>query len=265
MAYRTTGMIDAQLEALPESAKKDHDQVIHSVEEYSIEASILKVMGSETLAFVIDEALQIHGGYGYIEGYQVERAYRDTRINRLYEGTSEINRMLITGMLLKRAIKGQLPLLDAVGVLATPLPAFIGPLASERAQAEQIKRMALLTLKTAVERFGPELEHRQEVLAAIADVVSDAFALDSAIARSLQVDANDKVRQAFVKLYAFDALPRAAQRARTALCNSAQGEVLTKALAQLETLSKAPPIDPSVEREIVAAAILDQGGYPIAR
>ncbi len=265
MAYRTCGMIDDQLHALSDEAKHDHDQVIRAVEEYSIEASILKVMGSETLSAVVDESLQIHGGYGYIEGYQVERAYRDTRINRLYEGTNEINRMLITGMLLKRAMKGQLPLLDAVGILESPLPAFIGPLASERSQAEQLKRMALLTLKVAVERFGPGLEERQEVLAAIADVVSEAFALDSAIGRSLQEGASDKLRQALVKLYAFDALPRAAHRARTALCNSAQGDALTRALAQLEGLSKATPFDPSVERELIVTAILEKSGYPLMR
>ena len=263
MAYRTTGLIDAQMQALPDAAKHDHDQVILAVEEYAIESSILKVMGSETLGYVIDESLQIHGGYGYIEGYQVERAYRDSRINRLYEGTNEINRMLITGMLLKRALKGQLPLMDAVGLLQVPLPSFIGPLAAERLQTEQVKRMALLALKYAVARFGPALEERQEVLAAVADVVAESFALDSAIGRTLQVDAQDPLRRAFVRLYAFDAVPHAAQRARTALCASAQGEDLTAALAQLEALARAAPIDPVAERETIVAAVLDKGGYPL--
>lgn len=262
MGYRTTGAIDSQLSALSDEAKHDADKVILAVEEYSIEASILKVMGSEFLGYVIDEALQIHGGYGYIEGYQVERAYRDTRINRLYEGTNEINRMLITGMLLKRALKGQLPLLEAVGGLSEPLPSFIGPLAAERSQTEQLKRMALMALKAAVTRFGPGLEERQEVLAAIADVVSEAFAMDSAVARTLQVDASDKLRQAFVRLYAFDAVPRAAQRARAALCCSLEGEALAEALGQLEKLARMAPTDPSVEREIIATAVLEHGGYP---
>jgi Acyl-CoA dehydrogenase, C-terminal domain len=192
----------------------------------------------------------------------VERAYRDVRINRLYEGTNEINRMLIAGMLLKRGLKGQLPLSEAMESLDSPLPNFIGPLASERRAAEQIKRMALLAIRVAVARFGPGIEERQEVLAAIADIVSEGFALDSALARTLQVDAQDKLRQSLVRLYAFEALPRATARARTAICCSAQGAPLAEALSALEGLAGVVPIDPSAEREEIMIGVLDRGGYP---
>jgi alkylation response protein AidB-like acyl-CoA dehydrogenase len=260
MAYRTTGMIDARIGA--STGAGGHERRIRAIEEYSIESSILKVMGSETLSAVVDEALQMHGGYGYIEGSHIERAYRDVRINRLYEGTNEINRMLITGMLLKRGLKGQLPLAEATAALDQPLPRFEGALADLSLAAEQLKRLALLTLKVAVERFGPDIEAREEVLAATADVVSEAFALDSAVARTHQVDPQNRLRRALVNLYAFDALPRAAARARTALSCSAEGGALASNLEQVESLTRGAPIDPSVEREAIVGPMLDKGGYP---
>ncbi len=260
MAYRTTGMIDARIAALAGAGRAGN--VIQAVEEYSIEASILKVMGSETLGAVVDEALQMHGGYGYIEGYHVERAYRDVRINRLYEGTNEINRMLISGMLLKRASKGQLPLAEGLATLEEPLPGFDGPLAAQLAVAAQVKRLGLLALKLAVERFGPEIESRQEVLAATADVIGEAFALDSAVARTLKVEPQSRLRQALVNLYAFEALPRAVVRARAAICCCLEGSALAAALAQVEDLGRGPAMDPSAEREVIVEAMLGAGGYP---
>jgi alkylation response protein AidB-like acyl-CoA dehydrogenase len=265
MAYRTTGMIDARIAFGGAAVGGQHEARIKAIEEYSIESSILKVMGSETLSAVVDEVLQMHGGYGYIEGYHVERAYRDVRINRLYEGTNEINRMLITGMLLKRALKGQLPLMEATAALAQPLQRFGGPLAAQCAGAEQLKRLAMLTLQVAVERFGPELEAREEVLAAAADVVSEAFAVDSAVARTLQIAATSPLRQALVSLYVLDALPRAASRARTALACCAEGAKLEDALAQVELLSRGAVVDPSVAREAIVGPMLEQGGYPFER
>jgi alkylation response protein AidB-like acyl-CoA dehydrogenase len=260
MAYRTTGMIDERIGARPDVDRSV--RVIKAVEEYSIEASILKVMGSETLGAVVDEALQMHGGYGYIEGSHVERAYRDVRINRLYEGTNEINRMLISGTLLKRASKGQLPLAEAIGALQQPLPTFEGPLGPQRAVAAQLKRLSVMVLKLGIERFGPELESRQEILAAAADVIGEAFAVDSAVARTLKVGPGDEVRRALLDLYAFEALPRAVVKARTAICCSAEGEALTTGLAQLEELAKSAPIDPAAKREVVVEAMLRSGGYP---
>jgi alkylation response protein AidB-like acyl-CoA dehydrogenase len=267
MAYRTTGLIDARLAQLSEVARRDRDKVILAVEEYSIEASILKVMGSETLAKSIDEAVQIYGGYGFIEGYDVERSYRDQRINRIYEGTNEINRMLITGMLLKRAAKGQLPLLEAVaGLDAAPatVPSS-GPLGAERIAAESVKRMALLAVKIAVEKFGPGIEEHQEVLAAVADVVSEAYAMDSAVARTLQFEPESRLRLALCRLICFDSVPRAYARARFALCCSASGAGLDEALRQLESYNRYPPINPAEEREIVVQAVLSAGDYPLSQ
>jgi alkylation response protein AidB-like acyl-CoA dehydrogenase len=265
MGYRTTGLIDARLRQLSDAARRDRDKVILAVEEYSIEASILKVMGSETLGMCIDEAVQIHGGYGYIQGYDVERSYRDQRINRIFEGTNEINRMLVTGMLLKRAVKGQLPLLEAVQGLDSPLPANSGPLGAERNAAEMAKRMALFSLRVAVEKFGPAIEERQEVLAAVADVVAEAYAMDSAVARTLQFAPDDRLRLALCRLICFHGLPRAHARARYALCCCLSGAELDSALERLDGYNRYPPIDPVAEREVVTQAVLAAGDYPLSQ
>ncbi|HUB08666.1 MAG TPA: acyl-CoA dehydrogenase family protein [Myxococcales bacterium] len=262
MAYRTCGLIDDKLRAIG-GEKANHELVIQTLEEYSIESSILKVFGSETLGATIDEAVQIHGGYGYIEEYSVERAYRDQRINRIFEGTNEINRMLITGMLLKKAVKGQLPLMEAVQGLDAPLPAVpAGPLGAEREAAERVKRMALLALKPAVETFGPGLEERQEILAALADVVIEAFAIESAAARTLEFDAGSAVRQSLCRLFTFEARERAHDRARYALCCTLKGADLEKALAALERTRGSSPIDPVAERETIMGGIAAAEGYP---
>ena len=263
MAYRTTGLIDAKLARAESGKPGEHERVIQAIEEYAIESSILKVFGSEALTSVIDEAVQIHGGYGYIEEFPIERAYRDQRINRIFEGTNEINRMLITGMLLKRALKGQLPLLEAVANLdVEPASATPGPLSNEREAAELCKRMALVALKAAVEAFGPALEERQEILAAIADVAIEAFAIESAVARTLQFDPENPVRQAICRLFTFEARERAFERARRALCCTVQGEPLGEKLASIERWHRFVPIDPVADREIVVAAMLERGGYP---
>ncbi len=262
MSYRTCGLIDDKLRAIG-GEKANHEQVIQTLEEYSIESSILKVFGSETLGYTIDEAVQIHGGYGYIEEYGVERAYRDQRINRIFEGTNEINRMLITGMLLKKAVKGQLALMEAVQGLSEPLPAVpAGPLSAEREAAERMKRMALAALKPAVETFGPGLEERQEILAALADVVIEAFAVESAVGRTLGCDAESPVRQALCRLFTFASFERAHERARYALCCTLKGAELERALGELERLRGRAAIDPAAERETIMGGIAQADGYP---
>ena len=191
MTYRTTGLIDALLSS--QSGGDDPAKTIAAFEEFAIEASIMKVMGSEALGNLVDDAVQIHGGAGFIQEYPVERAYRDARINRIFEGTNEINRMLVTGMLLKRASKGSLPLFAQLEAVARALaegqfPVSSGgdALAGAARDAEALKMAALYTMKVAIERFGTEIEKHQEVMAAIADVVMDAYAVDSMVARTRQ-------------------------------------------------------------------------------
>ncbi len=273
MSYRTTGLVDRRVAASTAArgtAAHDAD-VIAAVEEYAVEASILKVWGSEALFQVADEAVQIHGGYGFVEEYDVERAYRDNRVNRIVEGTNEINRLLIPGTLLKRAAKGQFPLLDLVkpaGSLmdaadaARPPPD--GPLAREKRLAQLTKGLFGAAAMAGVDAFGPEIGEHQEVLAALADMAMEAFAIDSAVARALQMKAPDPVAEACVKLYAHEAHERAWVRAKRAVESAVRdpGQARAK-LGQLRQLVDEEPGDPVAWRETIAAAALKAGRYPI--
>lgn len=273
MAYRTSGYIDDALAGEDKTAADYDQKTIAAIEEYAIEASILKVFGSESLGTVIDEGVQIHGGAGYIQEYAVERAYRDQRVNRIFEGTNEINRMLIVGMLLKRTLKGQLPLFEIAQTVEQELDQKALPREKKRdaldpqaLAAERIKRMAIYALKVAAETFGPELEQHQEVLAAISDVMMDAFALDSMVTRTRQAakgGALDEVKAAMTQLYAAEAQSRSLERARKALCLSAQGEALEKHLAKLARLDFFIPYAPATLRETVVKKIESAGGYPV--
>jgi alkylation response protein AidB-like acyl-CoA dehydrogenase len=273
MTYRTAGLVDARLKGRDRQAKDYDAHVIAAIEEYAIESSIMKVFGSEALGYVVDDAVQIHGGAGYIEEYPIERAYRDARINRIFEGTNEINRMLITGLLLKRAVKGELPLLAVAQSVEEELGQGIVPkarredaLAAEERAAECLKRMALYGLKVAAETFGTELEQHQEVLAGLSDVVMDAFALDSMVTRTRQCAENGNMnaaRVAMTRLYGMDAMARSFERTRRALCASVQGEVLEGHLKKLAPLQLFAPYNPAELREAVVTAVEQAGGYPV--
>jgi alkylation response protein AidB-like acyl-CoA dehydrogenase len=274
MTYRTAGLVDARLAGRDRTAKDHDEHVIAAIEEYAIESSIMKVFGSEALGQLVDDAVQIHGGAGYIEEYPVERAYRDARINRIFEGTNEINRMLITGLLLKRAVKGELPLFSLAQSVeeeliqgALPSARREDALAAEEQAAECLKRMALYGLKVAAETFGTDLERHQEVLAGLADVVMDAFALDSMVTRTRQSASNgmlDVTRVAMTRLFAMEAMTRSFDRTRRALCSSAQGEALPQHLARVAPLQLFTPYNPAELREQVVTALEKAGGYPLS-
>jgi alkylation response protein AidB-like acyl-CoA dehydrogenase len=255
MTYRTTGLIDAVLAG---QQGDDPGPTLVAIEEFAIEASILKVMGSEALGVLVDDAVQSHGGAGFIGEDPVERAYRDARINRIFEGTNEINRMLVTGMLLRRAVKGQLALFaeaeQAERMLAAkqlPAPSGSDALAGVARDAQALKLAALACLKVAAERFGPEIDQHQDVMAAIADVVMDAYAVDTMVARSRQAASSagvDPVRAAMTQAWAADAMARSGERARRALCASAEGAVLETHLGRIAPLFAFRPFDPAALR-----------------
>ena len=205
-----------------------------------------------------DDAVQLHGGAGYIEEYPVERAYRDARINRIFEGTNEINRMLITGTLLKRAMKGRLELFG-------DSPAS----SSADAAVENLKQLARLTLQTAVDVHGHSLEQHQVVLAGVADLVMDAFALDALVARNRQVLAQRKSlepwREAIARKFANDAHARALSTARTTLSSCVQGAALQQRLSELQSLVLWEPFDAEANDERIASAVEAARGYPSLR
>ena len=275
MSYRTTGLIDARI-ALSTAARgtPEHDRdVIAAIEEYNVEASILKVFGSEALWRVADEALQIHGGYGFVEEYPIERVYRDNRVNRIFEGTNEINRMLIMGTLLKRAMKGQFPLLELArtveqALVLGELPvAGAGPLARPRRIAELTKYMLIHAVQAAIEAFGPSVAERQEVLGALADVAIEAYAMDSAVARALPSAEGgwvDPVVAACVELFTLESHERAyAQAKRAVRAAVVDPAACRERLAALRTLLDEEPADLTSLRETIVARTLDAGKYPL--
>jgi alkylation response protein AidB-like acyl-CoA dehydrogenase len=272
MAYRTSGLIDARLAGEDPKATDYDRKTIAAIEEYAVEASILKVFGSEAVGMVVDEAVQIHGGYGFIEDFAVARAYRDVRINRIFEGTNEINRLLITGMLLKRAFSRGLPLFDFAQAVESELSSRASPqvrggdeVSPEALVAEHLKRLAVYPLKLAAEAFGPKIEERQSVLAWIADIVMDAFALDSMVARARQSagsGAIDPVAVAMIQLFALDAQPKAFDRARRVICAASRDSDPTPQLERLAPLFHSTPRDASRLEETIAQRVSDAGGYP---
>ncbi len=275
MMYRTTGLIDGRVAlSSAERGSLEHDKdIIAAVEEYNIEASILKVWGSEALSQVADEALQIHGGYGFVEEYAIEHVYRDNRVNRIFEGTNEINRMLIPGTMLKRAMKGQFPLLElarTVGqaIARGELPrSGQGPLAHEKRMAELNKYLMVYAMQTAVETFGPALSERQEVLGALADIAIEAYAVDSAVARAVQSARGgevDPVAEACVKLYALEAHERAYAQAKKAIrATVVEPSACRGHLATLRKLFDEEPADVTGLREIIVARTIESGKYPL--
>src|SRR5580692_9748532 len=175
MVWRVVGLIESQVKAAPQDKSDASRMELKAVEEYAAECSIIKVYASEMLDYVVDEGVQIHGGYGYHQDYAVERSYRDSRINRIFEGTNEINRLLITGMLLKRAQQGRLGLVKAAKALMDEV--LSGP-SSSGGLVSNAKKIALLLMALAFEKFGVELEKQQEVIAGIADIIMETFAME---------------------------------------------------------------------------------------
>jgi alkylation response protein AidB-like acyl-CoA dehydrogenase len=263
MLYRTAGLIDTAIAA---SALPGDAAVLAALEEYAIEASILKVAGSEMIDYVIDENIQIHGGNGFVKDYPAERYYRDARVNRIFEGTNEINRLLIPGMLARRAVKGKLPLIPAAkklqDELLTPsLPEPIGdaPLEAERRAVAAMKKTALMALGTAMQTYGEKLADEQEVLTSIADITIDVFASESVL---LRADGASELHAAAARIYINDAAGRVELAARNALAAMADGDTLRTLLAALRRLLKVTPVNTVALRRQIADAIVDRKAYP---
>ena len=238
VTWRTAGLIAGE-----ESLK--------TLEEYAVECSIVKVFASEMLDYVVDEGVQIHGGYGYHQDYAVERAYRDSRINRIFEGTNEINRLLISGMLLKRAARGQLALAAAAQkVMGEMTSAPSMEAASEEARlVANAKKTALLSMGAAYRRFGMELEKQQEVLMALADLVIEGYAMESVHLRALKHPAGADVAAVFLR----DAMARVDLSARAVMAATAEGDDLRAAMAMLRRLTKYEPVNAIALRRKIAA------------
>jgi alkylation response protein AidB-like acyl-CoA dehydrogenase len=269
MAYRTGGLVDVALGGV----HGDPDAAMRALEEYAVECAINKVYASEVLDYVVDENVQVHGGYGFIEEYPAARAYRDSRINRLFEGTNEINRMLTTGMLLRRAQRGRLNLIPAALAVVQELTApslgeeaGTGVLAEEARIVRMVKKAALFAAGVAVQKYLETIEDQQEVLAAIADLVIETFAMESGLLRAeravaRQGEAAAALKVAMIRTYVNDAVARVDATAKTVLGAVEEGDTLRTELAGLRRLLRYTPVNTVALRRQIADAQIASGRY----
>jgi butyryl-CoA dehydrogenase len=276
MAYRTVGLIDARLAMLSAQQPEQRIDVARNIEEYAVECSILKVYGSEMLTLVADELIATMGGYGYTEEYPAERTYRDARINRIFEGTNEINRLIITGWMMKRALSGKLPLLAAIKRVmdeVTQPPSLDGaassgePLEREAAVLAAARKMALFAAGVASQRFLTGLEEQQEIVADLADMISHVYALDSALLRARKLARagrnSAEPAAAMTGLLADETMALAEQASRRVLAACGQGDALMTQLAILRRLARFTPADTVALSRTVAKHAIALERYPI--
>jgi alkylation response protein AidB-like acyl-CoA dehydrogenase len=274
MVYRSAGNIEAAMAAASGSGDKIQN-TMKVLEEYAIESSIAKVYGSEMLDFVVDEGVQIFGGYGFHEDYPVCRAYRDSRINRIFEGTNEINRMLIIQMLMKRAMGGQLPLIPAAMKLADEIlagPSFEeapeGVLAAEARVVANAKKMFLQAAGGTAQKFREKLSDEQELIGALSNVVMEIYAMESCLLRAQKAAAakGESATQTMIdaaRVFISDAAERAEHEAKRAIAAVHDGDMLTTQMAVLKRFAKRTPVDTIALRRRVAAAVQSQDRYPL--
>jgi alkylation response protein AidB-like acyl-CoA dehydrogenase len=274
LLYRTAGMIDARVEATPHDLN-DGSAALAAFEEFAIEASIAKVVGSEVLEFVLDENVQIHGGNGFVHDYPAERHYRDARVNRIFEGTNEINRLLIPGILARRALKGDVGVIPAAKALQDELMSPPSPggsddseLGEQRRAVQACKKAALMVFGVAMQTFGQKLSDEQEVLMHCADMLMDTFAAESAVLRAMAANTQQATRATLhadaARVFVNDAAMRVDASARQALGATVEGDTLRTMLAALRRLIKITPVNTAALRRRLADETNGRGGYVFA-
>jgi len=272
MVYRTAGLIDAALSTIDQNDADTGVNAAKAIAEYAIECSINKVFGSEALDFVADEGVQIHGGYGYIQEYKIERIYRDSRINRIFEGTNEINRLLIPGTLLKRALKGELPLMQKLQALQSELlglsPAgpFSGILEEESHLLSMAKKIFLMTGGLAVQKHQLQLEQEQEILADLADMMISIFAAESALLRAKKLQEQQGEQKAatavaMARVFIHESFTEIESVARCSLASLETGDMLRTQLSILKRLTRREPVNMTLLKRQIAEQVVEKQSY----
>ncbi len=275
MVYRTGGLTDLILRHIDRQADDVGIQMARGIEEYNIEDSINKVYCSEMAGYVVDEAVQIHGGYGYIHDYPVERGYRDERINRIWEGTNEINRLLIVDMLTKRAMKNRLPVLAAAQKVANELLTLRpkvemddGKLTLQEEMVEMSKKIGLLVAGAAVQKYMMKLAEpeQEDIVALISNIVIEVFAMESGLLRAMKTmekneEEKSQIQKAMVKVYVNDGFGRVEDLARQAFAAIAEGDTRRTQLSALKKLTRFEPVNTIALRREIADAVIRTGRY----
>ncbi|MCL5267129.1 MAG: acyl-CoA dehydrogenase family protein [Bacteroidetes bacterium] len=274
MVYRTAGLIDSILQNVDKKSPESSVLTLKGIEEYAVECSIIKVYASEILDYVVDEGVQIFGGYGFTEEYPVARPYRDSRINRIFEGTNEINRLLIPSMLIRRAMKGELPLMAAAQKLMEEVISFSagestfeGLLADEMNLAANAKKIGLLVSGAAFQKYMDKLEHEQEVIWHISDIAMEAYAMESVLLRVRKMDHNGGSNTAFfadlARAFVYEAIERVESHAKAALAVIAEGDTLRTYLTAVRRLLKYTPINSAYIRRAIADKLAEDDKYAL--
>ena len=276
LVFRTVGMMDAALAAIDKSAPDASKKTLKAIEEYAVECSIIKVWASEMLDYIVDETLQIYAGYGFVEEYPAERAYRDARINRIFEGTNEINRLIITGFLLKRAMGGQLALMPAIKqlmdeVLSGPSVAedVEGVLAEEQKLVASAKKLGLFAAGAATQKYMMQIEQEQEIMGAIADMVMEVYAMESALLRTMKIasaqgEPGAALPIAITRVYLSQAMDKIEASARKIIAEVAEGDMLRTQMAILRRLAKHDPVNTIGLRQQIADKVIERGRYGLS-
>jgi alkylation response protein AidB-like acyl-CoA dehydrogenase len=276
LVYRTVGMMDVALGEVDKSSSESMKETRKAIEEYAVECSIIKVWGSEMVDYIVDETMQIYAGYGFVEEYPAERAYRDARINRIFEGTNEINRLIITGFLLKRAMSGQLALMPAIKklmdeVLSGPSPGedLEGSLTEERKLVAQAKKLGLFAAGAATQKYMQAIQDQQEIMGAIADMTIESYAMESAVLRAQKIadtkgEAAAALPIAMTRVYLSQAMDKVESAAKKVIAAVAEGDMLRTQLAILRRLAKYEPFNTIDLRQQIGSKVIERGKYTLA-
>jgi alkylation response protein AidB-like acyl-CoA dehydrogenase len=277
MVYRTAGLLALALRGIDQSKEDAGQKTGRALREYAVECSINKNSSSEMLDYVADEGVQIMGGYGYIQDNPAERAYRDSRINRIWEGTNEINRLLIVDTLMRSARKGELPLIETIRKVAGELISYrpemgeeVGILEGEGKMVAMAKKIALLAAGAATQRYMDKLVNEQEIVALIANIIIEVFAMESAYLRTLKKiekegEEKSRIHTAATKVYINDTFPQVDMMARQVFAAVSEGEELRTGLMGLKKLTRFTPINTIALRRQVAESIIPTGRYNLTR
>lgn len=272
--YRTVGLFEEKMNQLTEDQQKDGKEIAAAIAEYAIECSLNKFFNTEVLDHVVDEGVQIHGGYGFMEEYEIERAYRDSRINRIFEGTNEINRLLVPGTFVRKAFKGELPLLEKAQSLQEEIMMLMPeepgdePLAREKYLVRNAKKVALMSAGLALQKYGQELDKEQEILVNFADIVSHIYAMESVVLRTekaIERDGleNSKQKQLYTEIFCQEAFNRIESDAKETIVAVAGGDNLRMMLSALRKLTRHNPINVIAKKREAAATIIEKEKYVV--
>ncbi len=274
MVYRTAGLIDSSMNDIDFNSSDAGMASAKAIAEYALECSINKVFGSETLDFLADEGVQIHGGYGFIQEYQIERIYRDSRINRIFEGTNEINRLLIPGTLIKRAMKGELPLMQKAEALQEELLTFMpkrtfeGLLEQEQYMIAMAKKIFLMIGGLAVQKYQQKLENEQEILSHLADIMIQVYATESAFLRTKKLIAKQGEEKAanaiaMTQVFVHESFETIESLAKDALAAMESGDMLKTQLSVLKKLARRTPVNTVVLKRQIAERVISAEKYVV--